>query len=87
MFSVRLNISSFILSNAFVWTSFQGKVDFLFKRGLNGLPRDARLGTNLVYWLVDSKNDLNSYRFFGIGMSLIALVLSISGAIPGFLVL
>ena len=56
----------------------------MFKRGLKGLPRDARFGTNLMYWFVDPKNDLNFFKFFGFGMSLIALVLSISGAIPDF---
>ena len=72
-FSVRLTISNFIFSNAFVWSPFHEKTDFLIKRGLRGLPRDARFGTNLLYWFVYPKNDLNSFKFFGIGISLIAL--------------
>ena len=84
MFSIRLTISSFIFSNAFVWSSFHERSDFLFKRGLIGLPRDARIGTNLMYWFVNRKNDLNSFKFFGNGISLIALVLSIKVAIPNF---
>ena len=64
MFSIRLIISSFIFSNAFVWSSFHEKNDFLFKRGLIWLPRDARIGTNLMYWFVDRKNDLNFLKSF-----------------------
>ena len=75
MFSVTLTISSFIFSNAFVWSSLHRKIDFLFKRGLKGLPRDAKFRTNLTYWLIDPKNNLSSFKFFGIGISLIALVL------------
>ena len=66
VFSVRLTISSFIFSDAFVWSSFHRKVDFWFKRGLKGLPRDVYFGTNLMYWLVDPKNDPNSFKFWDI---------------------
>ena len=82
---VKLTISNFIFSNAFFCSSFHGKIDFLFSNGLKGLARDAKFGTNLIYWFAEPKNDLNSFRFLGIGTStsLMALILSIRG---GFLI-
>ena len=47
VFSVRFTIFNFISSNAFVYSSFHEKIDFLFCDGLEGLPRDAMFGTNL----------------------------------------
>ena len=67
VFSVRLTISSPIFSNAFVWSSFHRKNDFLFVRGLRGLARDAKFGTNLMYCFVDPRNDLNSFQFLELG--------------------
>ena len=62
--------------------SSQQKIDFLFSRGLKGLPRDARFGTNSIFWFVDPNIDPNSLKFFLNGISSIALLLSVKGAIP-----
>ena len=82
---VRLTISNFISSSAFLCSSFHEKIDFLFSNGLKGLSRDVKFGTNLIYWFFEPKNDLNSSRCLGIGTStsLMALVLSIR---EGFLI-
>ena len=46
-----------------------------------------QFGTNLMYWFIDHKNDLNSLRFFVMGKSSIASVLSNKGKIPVFEIL
>ena len=58
------------------------KIESLFSNGLKGPPRDAKFETRLKYIFVEPKNDLSSLRFFGIGLSLMALALSTIGAIP-----
>ena len=73
MFSVRFTISHFIFSKVFVRSLFHEKIDFLFIKSLKGLPRDAKFGTKLIYWFVEPKNELNSFKFFEIEMSLRAL--------------
>ena len=44
-------------------------------------------GPNLMYWFIDPKNDLNSFKFFGISKSSITFILSNKGAIPVFEIL
>ena len=87
VFSARLMVSCLIFSNAFVWSEFYWNIDFLFNRALSGLPKEAKFGTNLMYWFIDPKNDLKLFRFFGIGRSFIAFVLSNKGEILVFEIL
>ena len=82
VFSVRFTISSLIFSKALVWSSFRWNIDFLFRSGRSGLPKDAKFGTNLMYWFVEPKNDRSSFKFFGIGKSFMAFDLSNNGVIP-----
>ena len=88
-FYVKMGILTyyFFVKNAFVWSSFHWKIDFLFSKGRSGLPKEAKFGTNLIYWFIDPKNDPNSFKLFGIGKSFIAFVLSNEGAIPVFEIL
>ena len=46
------------------------------------LPKNAKIGTNLIYLFLDPKNDHNSFRFLGIGRFFIAFALSKNGEIP-----
>ena len=79
VFSVRLIISCLIFSKVFVSSRFQWKIDFLFSKGRSGLPKDAKFGTNLIYWFMEPKNNLNSFKFIGIGKSFNAFVLWTKG--------
>ena len=72
----------FYLLECFASPSFQKKIESLFSNSLKGPPRDAIFVTSLKYIIVEPKNDLSSLRFFGIGLSLMALILSTNGAIP-----
>ena len=74
VFLVILTFSDLIFSKAMVWSSDQVNIDFLLNSGLNGLPNDARFGRNFINWLVDPKNESNSFKFRGIVIDFIDFI-------------